>query len=174
MRRVSRGMQILQERPLLLLTAAEQQTYREAARELRAAGTVCGSCEGMLQAKVTSLSQGEQRAFWALHDCYGSESALGIVATNGMDLSSAPLQMETTGSEDTGGTRPQPGGLGVFQQAARFNHSCAPSTTWTWQKATGELWLFALRPIECGEEMTIHYGGQTVICYVSERARFSC
>lgn len=46
---------------------------------------------------------------------------------------------------------------GLFLNTSRCNHSCSPNAKWDWDTATFSLSLSAVRPIRCGEEITIQY-----------------
>lgn len=47
-------------------------------------------------------------------------------------------------------------GGGADNLARRINHSCAPNSEMRLEE--GHLWVYALRRIEPGEEITLHYG----------------
>ncbi|KAG6816061.1 hypothetical protein H0H87_008893 [Tephrocybe sp. NHM501043] len=45
----------------------------------------------------------------------------------------------------------------VFLHTSRCNHSCGPNARWEWDTTTFSLYLFTVRPIVKGEEITIQY-----------------
>jgi len=52
---------------------------------------------------------------------------------------------------------PKDTGAAVFPHASRFNHSCNPNATFTWNPAIGKETIHAVRDIKPGEEITLAY-----------------
>ncbi len=52
-----------------------------------------------------------------------------------------------------------PVGTGIYEVACKMSHSCAPNATWLTGSSTGHKHVRALRPIACGDELTIDYIG---------------
>ena len=50
---------------------------------------------------------------------------------------------------------------GVFECGCRIQHACAPNLTWGW--SGGAMTFTALKRIKRGEELTISYGGPSVL-----------
>ena len=71
---------------------------------------------------------------------------------------------------------------GVFECGCRIQHACAPNLTWGW--SDGAMTFTALKRIKRGEELTISYGGPSVLGVqmppaltrelVKERCGFDC
>lgn len=48
-------------------------------------------------------------------------------------------------------------GAAVFLNTSRFNHSCVPNATYTWNAGIGKETIHAMRDVKEGEEVTISY-----------------
>jgi hypothetical protein len=97
--------------------------------------------ERIIIKELESLSKDQQRAFFALHNAYGSSHIppLSIARTNVLPLGS--------GSPE--------GGLSL--QASRINRSCRHNAQNTWNANIERLAIHALRDIEGAQEIAIAY-----------------
>lgn len=60
---------------------------------------------------------------------------------------------------------------GVFLQLSRFNNSCTPNASITWDERRGRMTVHALEPIRAGDELTICYG-QPLFAVRNERREY--
>ena len=97
--------------------------------------------EGVIIKELKSLTRDQQRAFFSLHNAYGSSHSpfLGIARTNVLPLGSGALE----------------GGL--FLEASRINHSCSHNAQNTWNANLNQLTIHTFKDVEKGEEITISY-----------------
>lgn len=98
------------------------------------------SLERSIGDQLRKLSTSEKREFLSLHNNFpGSFPFTGIVRTNALPCGpGSPIG-------------------GVYITACRINHSCALCAHNSWNTATQQETIHALRPIEAGEEITISY-----------------
>jgi len=141
---IRRGEGIWQEAPLLRVS--RQLSLQEVLRT-RSQGD---SGQGNTWANHVDLSlrdcpEDQQRLFWELADVHAQDSssktAHGIVQTNGLPADS---------EED-------PTALAIYSVVSRFNHSCKPNVSNSWQADRGIETLYAARDIRPGEELCITY-----------------
>lgn len=105
----------------------------------------------------TTLTQ----AYLNLHNAFGEQvdPILGIFNSNSIPL--APVEPV-----------PNPPGsilaYGVFLQLSRFNNSCSPNASITWDERKSQITVHALQPIPAGSEITVCYG-QPLFATRSER-----
>jgi hypothetical protein len=96
--------------------------------------------EAFLASKIRKLSKQEQRQFLSLHNNFrGKYPFGGIVKTNALPC----------GSGSAVG--------GIYATLCLINHSCLPNSQNTWNSDTKHETIYAIRPISCGEEITISY-----------------
>jgi hypothetical protein len=109
-----------------------------------------------VEAAVRDLSPTHLDNYLSLHDshdkcsCY-PDPLQGIFATNAFTL-----------AEDNSG---------ICLKASRFNHSCSPNARHEFNSKTGELEIFALGSIRCGEEIFLAYIGCRCIYGSPRRSR---
>ncbi|KAG8794921.1 hypothetical protein FRC16_010295 [Serendipita sp. 398] len=121
--------------------------------DMRSAQSILSS----LCVQPTTLTQ----AYLNLHNAFGDgmEPLLGIFNSNCIPL--APVEPVPT----------VPDSIlehGVFLQLARFNNSCNPNTSLTWDERRSRITVHAIQPISAGAEITISYG-QPMFAVKSDR-----
>tara|TARA_R110002060_G_scaffold54858_3_gene65445 strand:+ start:1815 stop:2843 length:1029 start_codon:yes stop_codon:yes gene_type:complete len=100
------------------------------------------SAEQDLENALSKLSITEQENFRTLHTNFPEnedEKLIGIIRSNAY-----PLGPDT----DVGG---------LFADIARINHSCLPNAVQYWNELLGKQTIYAVRPIDKGEEITTCY-----------------
>ncbi|CAG9988739.1 unnamed protein product [Clonostachys byssicola] len=116
-----------------------------------------GALEDFLSSELKKLDKASQRQFLSLHNNFpGKHPFAGIMKTNALPCGS--------GSE-----------IGaVYPTICRINHSCLPNSQNTWNSDTKIETIFAIRPIKCGEEITIMYdqGGPSTVRQASLKQSF--
>ncbi|CAH0019797.1 unnamed protein product [Clonostachys rhizophaga] len=116
-----------------------------------------GTLEAFLSSELKKLDKASQRQFLSLHNNFpGKYPFAGIMKTNALPCGS--------GSE-----------IGaVYPTICRINHSCLPNSQNTWNSDTKIETIFAIRPIYCGEEITISYdkGGPSAVRQASLKQSF--
>ena len=97
--------------------------------------------ENFIAQGLRRLSKDEQRAFFSLHNAYKSahKPIVGIMKTNALPLGSSAMQS------------------GLFLDASRINHACAPNAQNTWNATLDKLTVHAVKDVAEGEEITISY-----------------
>ena len=94
-----------------------------------------------IEAAVQNLSPTHLDNYLSLHNSHNKCSCFlmplsGIFSTNSFRVS---------------------GSAGICLRASRFNHSCSPNATFMFNSNTGDLRIYALGTIPCGEEIFIAY-----------------
>ena len=90
-----------------------------------------------------NLSETQKRECRALHNCKPEiNEVVGIFWTNAIPLKNT--------EEDFGES-------GLLLTASRINHSCRPNTYQSWDDKTGMAFIFAIRDIAVGQEITSFY-----------------
>ncbi|KAF7289263.1 Aldehyde dehydrogenase [Mycena indigotica] len=149
-RKITQGEMIFSERPLLLqpaptmvitpngLDAAEEAKWRLNEQERYAA-----KC-------VQRMTPHQQAAFMGLHNFNPNDRTgpiFGRIRTNGIGLYGLESGIE--------------GDKGVYaavcDNISRLNHSCSPNTCPRFDRASFSYWLYAVRDIAEGEELTYQY-----------------
>ncbi|VUC32635.1 unnamed protein product [Clonostachys rosea] len=117
--------------------------------------------EILLSSKLKKLDKPSQRQFLSLHNNFpGKHPFGGIMRTNALPCGS--------GSE-----------IGaIYPTICRINHSCLPNSQNTWNSDTEIETIFAIKPISCGEEITISYdrGGPSAArqAFLKQAFGFQC
>ncbi|GAA5853495.1 hypothetical protein JCM5353_006531 [Sporobolomyces roseus] len=96
-----------------------------------------------LERLMTTLTQSQKDDYNKLHIASNKNNVpkvLAIFQTNAMQLG------------------PQSTTSGVFIEGSRFNHSCRPNCSRSWDERQGVEWFIANRDIGQGEELCITYG----------------
>ena len=141
-RNVDVGERVLAEAPLIKLSPADYQYGLIAAKE---GGSCGGASVDSLKAAVGALSAEQRALFFDLsqnEDRWGATRTIeGIWATN-----SLPCHAFSQGHN------------AILPLASRFNHSCAPNSSFSWNSHLGCLTIHAARPVVAGEELCISYG----------------
>lgn len=132
---IPKGTRIISDKPLIIFEYDDEScTMKEYL--------------GVIGLKLTKLREkyrAAYRAFMSLANIYttGDEKLelkeAGIARTSSILLSINPHRH------------------GVFENAARLNHSCSPNAYYHWNETIGRLTVHAVRDINKGEEITIHY-----------------
>ncbi|KAK4113181.1 SET domain-containing protein [Canariomyces notabilis] len=119
--------------------------------------------EHQVAKEVESLNDDHRRAFFDLTNIHGNaySQPFGIAKTNALPLGSNASS------------------VGLFLDASRINHSCRHNAQNNWNENIGRLTIHALRDIEEGQEITIHYMGSTGEYeerqrFLREKFRFDC
>jgi hypothetical protein len=94
------------------------------------------------ESAIDSLPDALKDQFWRLFNAYPELRAYGIVKTNCFSLGGGAEEIQMNG---------------LFLILSRLNHSCLPNCERWWQPARQVETLYALREIQVGEELTIHY-----------------
>lgn len=111
--------------------------------------------------KLRGLSRTEQRQFLSLHNNFRGKFPFGgIVKTNALPCGSgSPV-------------------AGIYPTLCLINHSCLPNSQNTWNSDVEHETIHAIRPISCGEEITISYdsGGPSTTrqAFLKEAFGFRC
>ncbi|CAH0046640.1 unnamed protein product [Clonostachys solani] len=116
-----------------------------------------GTLEAFLSSELKKLDKSSQRQFLSLHNNFpGKHPFAGIMKTNALPC----------------GSRSEIGA--VYPTICRINHSCLPNSQNTWNSDTKIETIFAIRPINCGEEITITYdqGGPSAVRRASLKQSF--
>jgi hypothetical protein len=105
-----------------------------------------GDTTEILEAAVESLSLAKRREYWAL--CQNAEhgrtkNAYGIWLSNALP------------------TEDEPATAAVFRVASRLNHSCRPNAHISWNSHLQRETVHALHQLEPGQEVRIHYRGDS-------------
>ncbi|KAI1387324.1 SET domain-containing protein [Hypoxylon trugodes] len=96
--------------------------------------------EEYISTQLKALSKNEQRQFLSLHNNFPRMHPFrGVVKTNGL----------ACGCDSSVG--------GVYANICLINHSCLPNTHHSWNTDAKHETIYAIRPIECGKEITISY-----------------
>ncbi|CAJ2501395.1 Uu.00g042480.m01.CDS01 [Anthostomella pinea] len=161
---IPRGSRLLAESSLIsidnhkpsILRAARQLTSRDHQKLLALSPNPVKrrSILSNLEAALLSLPRVERHAV--------NLNTLNIFRNNNFGLS------------DDAGTR------AVFETVARINHSCVPNSQGNFHTGIGQFVVHALRPIPCGDEITISYlddqlaGGEARREHLEEGYGFTC
>mmetsp|Transcript_768 Transcript_768/g.925 ORF Transcript_768/g.925 Transcript_768/m.925 type:complete len:303 (-) Transcript_768:1432-2340(-) len=100
-----------------------------------------------IEEKIKELEENERRKFFALSDCHvrpetgDKPTPLGIFQTN-----SHPCGFNYNAKRS-----------GILPFICRINHSCCPNATHSWNEKKGEQMIYASKPIQKGEEITVTY-----------------
>ncbi|KAL3418128.1 set domain-containing protein 5 [Phlyctema vagabunda] len=115
-----------------------------------------------LSKELKGLSKEAQRAFLSLHNNYPGE---GQPISNIVRSNAYPLG-------------PSSGVGAIFLTIARINHSCRPNAQQAWNPLMEKETVYAVRPIQIGEEITLSYhnGGTSSQRqdHLKEHFRFEC
>ncbi|KAH8714618.1 hypothetical protein BGZ61DRAFT_505397 [Ilyonectria robusta] len=128
-RRIAKGTRILSEEPLIRVPGAPLNRQ---------------TLQALICEQVDALTQDQRQAFLSLHNMYSDDAYsryIGIVRTNAL----AFVDDVREGS--------------VFLEASRINHACENNAHRGWNENTKRHTIHALRDIEEGHEITIHYLG---------------
>ncbi|THG94315.1 hypothetical protein EW026_g7128 [Hermanssonia centrifuga] len=109
---------------------------------------------------LAKCTREEQRQYFALANSYKTRllPALAIFETNFLLLGNGNLQVER--KQDT---------AGIFLLASRFNSSCTPNVSKSWDELRNVMVFRTLRDIEEGEQLCFNYCG--VLATKAERRR---
>ena len=115
----------------------------------------------VLAAGLKTLSRSEQRQFLSLHNNFPGKHPFGaIFKTNALPCGSG----SSTG--------------GVYPTACLINHSCLPNSHNSWNSEAKHEAIYAIRPIKCGDEITIPYdrGGPVSVrrAFLKQAFGFDC
>ena len=134
------GEELIREKPLVVTTRLFPASSLAAAEYM---------AELVAEKAFSELAPANKRVAESLHDWRSpsNPTAGGIAKTNGI-----PLGCTTNGERVANS--------GIFALACRLNHSCQPNARYTWRPDIKRELVFAMRPIECGEEITVCYIGR--------------
>ncbi|KZV74934.1 SET domain-containing protein [Peniophora sp. CONT] len=153
---IAAGDLLLAERPLLVRMAwipvTPDDEYLGAEQELRGLLT---DWEQTLETICARMSPQTLKTYHSLYNSYktdGSGPLTGIWRTNGLDVGvEDPLAYQE-------GVRPGYGRYScVGATCSRFNHSCSPNATFTFNMPSFTMEIHAVRSIAMGEEITVAY-----------------
>lgn len=126
---IPRGTRILSEEPIIVVPAHENFRSEELRKSI---------CQ-----QVDALSEHQRQGFLSMHNLHkyntAAEQYLGIVRSNGIPI----------GADQSSG--------GVFLEACFINHSCDNNSHRHWNEEIKRHTVHALRDIQKGDEITVHY-----------------
>ncbi|KAF7289312.1 Aldehyde dehydrogenase [Mycena indigotica] len=165
-RNIKQGEIILYERPLLITPAAVRATAPEHFSPAQVVQHSLNTFERIAEVSVNRMTEERQAAFMSLHNCHmtdGSGPIVGRIRTNGFGLPGLqPGAQPKTEMEFRMGAYSV-----ICENISRLNHSCAPNTAFSLDKAMLAYRLYAVRDIAEGEELTLQY--VDVLCSKTQR-----
>jgi len=139
-RTIPRGQRILSEAPFLVIYHSEIFPWEKQLDEFRNGGIVPSAFERQVLAKLLDSPETHQ-AFWALCDSHSrnERTACGVMLSN--SLSMGPRLQDS----------------GMLALGSRFNHSCSPNVSYSWQEELGRYFFHTACDVQEGDELTISY-----------------
>lgn len=106
---------------------------------------------------VSRLSTSSKAAFMSLHNAWSGDNLLGsgVIGLRMSGLQSEEIRIVNIHQTNSFATSQGNGGL--FIRCSRFNHSCLPSAKYSFHEPSETMRIYALRPIEAGEEIHVAY-----------------